>query len=284
MRHGEASRSAQFTALLRAAHQVLDDDPRIHVDRVAVGLTPETSVEEIRANEALFRRPINVMRRSTFVLRARFAEDRLAEAATEGVSQYVILGAGLDTFAYRQPAYAQKLRVFEVDHPASQAWKRDCLARRGITPPPNLAFVAVDFERERLAEQLARAGFEASAPTFFSWLGVVQYLSEPAIEETLRFVAGLAPRTEITLSFCVPDDLVTGEDLELVRQGAATWADREEPWLSRHRPEDLGALATRLGFSSTYHLSPEAAADRYFRSRSDGLRAPQCVQLISATL
>lgn len=284
MRPGEASRSAQFTALLRAAHQVLDDDPKIHVDRVAVGLTPESSLEQIRANEALFRRPINVIRRSTFVLRARFAEDRLAEAATKGVSQYVILGAGLDTFAYRQPAYARKLRIFEVDHPASQAWKRDCVARRGITLPPNLAFVAVDFERDRLAEQLARAGFEASAPTFFSWLGVVQYLRQPAIEKTLRFVAGLAPRSEITLSFCVPDDLVTGEDLELVRQGAAMWADREEPWLSRHQPEDLGALATRLGFSSTYHLSPEVAAHRYFRSRRDGLRAPQCVQLFSATL
>jgi methyltransferase (TIGR00027 family) len=284
MRPGEASRTAHWTALLRAAHQVLDDDPKIHVDRVAVGLTPETSPEEIRANEALFRQRVNVLRRSAFVLRSRFAEDRLAEAAANGVSQYVVLGAGLDTFAYRQPAYARKLRIFEVDHPASQAWKQDCLARRGIALPPNLAFVAVDFERDRLAEHLARAGFEASAPAFLSWLGVVQYLGEPAIEETLRFVAGLAPRSAITLSFCVPDDLLSGEDLEVARRGVAICAAQDEPWVSRYRPEDLGALATRLGFSSTDHLTPEVAAHRYFRNRRDGLRSPQHSQLFTAAV
>jgi len=284
MRHDEASNTTQGPARLRAAHQILDHDPKIHVDPIAVGLTPESSVDSIRADEPLIHSRPYTLLRSAFVLRARYTEDCLAEAALGGASQYVILGAGLDTFAYRQPDYARAMRIFEVDHPATQAWKRGCLARRGIVPPENLAFVAVDFERDGLAESLAADGFDASKPAFFSWLGVVQYLSEPAIEATLRFIVGLAPCSAITLSFCVPDDLLGGADLELAMQCVVTCAARGEPWLSRHRPGDLHAMATRLGFSSTRHLTPETAAHRYFHGRSDGLRAPRYAQLFTATV
>jgi len=282
MRHDEASNTMQGPARLRAAHQVLDHDPKIHVDPIAVGLTPESSVDSILAAEPSIRSRPNTLLRSAFVLRARYAEDCLAQAARAGVSQYVILGAGLDTFAYRQPDYARAMRIFEADHPTTLVWKRACLARRGLVPPANLAYVAVDFERDRVAERLAAQGFDASEPAFFSWLGVVQYLSDPAIEATLRFIAGLAPGSAVALSFCVPDELLEGEDLELARQIAATCAARGEPWLSRHRPGDLNALATRLGFSSASLLSPEAAEQRYFLGRSDGLRAPRYTQLFNA--
>ena len=282
MRHDKPSRTMQRPALLRAAHQILDDDPKIHLDPVAVGLTSESSVESVRAQESLLRSWECVLLRSGFVLRARYAEDCLAEAVHAGASQYVILGAGLDTFAYRQPAYASALRIFEVDHPASQASKRTCLAAKTIQPPENLSFVAVNFERERLEDKLADHGFDTTVPSFFSWLGVVQYLTAPAIEATLGFVASLAPGTAVTFSFYLPDELLAGEDLELTRQLATIGADKGEPWLSRYRPEDLRVIATRLGFSSTHHLTPETANRRYFQGRNDGLRAPRSVQLFTA--
>jgi len=284
MRHEEASRTTQRPALLRAAHQILDAEPKIHDDPLAVGLTPEASVESIRANERLIRGSDCMLLRSAFVLRARYAEDCLAAAALAGVSQYVILGAGMDTFAYRQPEHARAMRIFEVDHPSTQAAKRGCLAKRGLRTPANLAFVALDFEHDRLEQGLAAAGFDASKPTFFSWLGVLQYLTQPAIEETLRLIASFARGSAVTFSFCVPDDLLSGEDLDLATQVAVACAGRGEPWLSRHRAEEVSALATRLGFSSGLHLTAEAAGLRYFRGRSDGLRAPRYAQLFTATV
>lgn len=284
MRPGEASRTIQRPATLRAAHQLLDDEPRIFVDPLAVGLIPEASIESIRADEPLLRNSEFTLLRSTFVLRARYTEDCLAERARDGVAQYVILGAGLDTFAYRQPAFAKGLRIFEVDHPATQAWKRQRISARGIAAPANLRFVPVDFERERLGECLAAHGFGGAEPAFFSWLGVVMFLTAQALEATLRFVASLPRGSGIALSFNPPDESLEGEHLELARQSVIRCASRGEPWLSRHRPGELCAIAARSGFSSTYHLTPELAADRYFANRRDGLRAPRHEQLFVASV
>ena len=284
MQHDEASRTMHRPALLRAAHQIIDDDPKIHVDPIAVGLTPESSIEAIREREPLLRSPDHVLLRSTFVLRARYAEDCLTEAVAGGLAQYVILGAGLDTFAYRQPSYASQLRIFEVDHPVTQQWKRKCLERRGITPPPNVSYVGVDFEREPLPDALSLNGLDASQPAFFSCLGVVQYLTPSAVTATIRFVAKLPPRSAITLSYALPDELLTGNDLEVARECAVSCAARGEPWLSRYRPGEMQQLAMDAGFSSTQHLTPEAATERYFRSRCDGLHAPRYVQLLTATV
>jgi methyltransferase (TIGR00027 family) len=282
MLHDQASRTTWRPALLRAAHQLLDDDPKIFVDPLAVGLIPETSAEAIFAEAALIHsRPYQLLR-SVFVVRARYAEDCLAEAIADGVGQYVILGAGLDTFAYRQPAYARQLEIFEVDHPRTQAWKRDRLAARGIPMPRNLRYVAVDFERDNLARRLAESGFSTRRPAFFSWLGVVQFLSVPSIEATLRFVAGLPRGSAITLSFAVPHDLLDGEHLELAEYSIESCASRGEPWLSLYRPGELRALAQQAGFSDSEHLDPAVAAGRYFANRSDGLRAPRHEQLLTA--
>jgi methyltransferase (TIGR00027 family) len=220
--------------------------------------------------------------RSVFVLRARYAEDCLAEAVSAGTGQYVILGAGLDTFAYRLPSYAKDLEIFEVDHPATQAWKRDRLDARGIPLPPNLRYVAVDFERDSLERRLAESGFSTRRPAFFSWLGVVQFLSAPAIEATLRFVARLPRGSAITLSFAVPCDLLDGEHLELAEYSIESCASRGEPWLSLYQPAEMRAIAKRAGFSESELFSPDAAAERYFSNRRDGLRVPRHEQLFTA--
>jgi methyltransferase (TIGR00027 family) len=282
MLHDEASRTTWRPAQLRAAHQLLDDDPKIFVDPLAVGLIPETSAETIFADAPLMHsRPYQLLR-SVFVVRARYAEDCLAGAVRESVGQYVILGAGLDTFAYRQPSYAQDLKIFEVDHPATQAWKHDCLAARGIAIPQNLRYVAVDFEQDSLEHRLVESGFSTRRPAFFSWLGVVQFLSAPAIAATLGFVAGLPRGSAITLSFAVPRELLDGEHLELAEYSIESCASRGEPWLSLHRPAELRAIAERAGFSESESLSPEAAGERYFANRTDGLRAPRHEQLLTA--
>jgi methyltransferase (TIGR00027 family) len=280
--HQEASRTTQRPALLRAAHQLLDDDPKIFVDPLAVGLIPEVSAEAISADAALMRSGPYGLLRSVFVLRARYAEDCLAEAVRDGVGQYVILGAGLDTFAYRQPAYARHLEIFEVDHPATQAWKHACLASRGITPPGNLRYVGVDFERDSLGQYLAASGFNPRCPTFFSWLGVVQFLSAPAIDATLRFVAGLPRGSAITLSFAVPCVVLEGEHLDLAQYSIESCASRGEPWLSPYRPATLSGIARRAGFSRVDHFAPRAANERYFLNRKDGLRVPHHEQLLTA--
>jgi methyltransferase (TIGR00027 family) len=282
MLHNEASRTTQRPALLRAAHQLLDDDPKIFVDPLAVGLIPEASAEAIRGDVALIQSSPYRLLRSIFVVRARYAEDCLADAVRGGVTQYVILGAGLDTFAYRQPAYAHGMEIFEVDHPATQAWKRRCLAARGIASPRNLRYVAVDFENDSLEERLAKCGFEAHRPAFFSWLGVVQYLDGVAIEATLRYIAGLPRGSAITLSFAVSRDLLEGEHLALAEDSIERGMSRGEPWLSLYRPSELRSVAERVGFSRAEHLAPEAARARYFLNRKDGLHAPYHEQLLTA--
>jgi methyltransferase (TIGR00027 family) len=280
--HQEASRTTQRPALLRAAHQLLDDDPKIFVDPLAVGLIPEISAEAIFADAALMHsRPYQLLR-SVFVLRARYAEDCLAKAIADGVEQYVILGAGLDTFAYRQPACTGHLEIFEVDHPATQAWKRACLTAQGITPPRNLRYVAADFEGDSLKRRLDASGFNTRRPAFFSWLGVLQFLSAPAIDATLRFVASLPRGSAITLSFAVPCAMLDGEHLELAEYSIGSCASRGEPWLSLYRPEELKAFAQQAGFTDSEHLDPAVAARRYFSSRSDGLCAPRHEQLLTA--
>ena len=148
--------------------------------------------------------------------------------------------------------------------------------------PANLRFVPTDFERGRIGECLAAHGFDASKPVFFSWLGVVMFLTSQAIEVTLRFVASLPHGSAIALSFNPPDELLEGEHLELARQSVMRCSSRGEPWLSRHRPEELSSIAARAGFSSTFHLTPELAADRYFANRRDGLQAPRHEQLFVA--
>jgi methyltransferase (TIGR00027 family) len=279
----KASDTAAWTAMLRAAHQLVDDEPKIVNDPIAVVLVDDVTREQIAARAAALRSPALMNPRAAVLLRSRYAEDLLAEAITEGVSQFVILGAGLDTFAFRQPAFARRLQVYEVDHPATQACKRERLAAASVAVPDNLCWVPIDFEQQTLATELRKAGFDASEPAFFSWLGVIQYLTLPAIDATLRVVAALPSPSTIVLSFMLPDIGLQSEEAAAARQVANDAASAGEPWLTRISPQDLAFRLTELGFRKVTHLSPEEANALYFAGRRDGLRAPHVAQLMNAT-
>src|SRR5262245_4202397 len=203
MDEGQPSRTAQSTARLRAAHQILDN-PRVLDDPLALRIIGAQAEAAVRANPQ--GEPRLATLRAFVVLRSRYTEDELARAVQQGVRQYVILGAGLDTFAYRNPYSG--LRVFEVDHPATQSWKRGSLNQAGIDSPSSLTFAPVDFEKETLADGLGRAGFKTDEPAFFSLLGVVIYLTRGAVMETLKFVAAMPAGSEIVFDYAVPSSLL----------------------------------------------------------------------------
>jgi methyltransferase (TIGR00027 family) len=279
---GERSRTIDRPALMRAAHQLLDDEPKIFRDPFAVGITDGASRAEIESRASELLTPACKLLRSAFVLRSRYAEDELASAIQKGASQYVLLGAGLDTFALRQPAHAADLRIFEVDHPATQRWKLSLLRSRGAKLPRNLAHVPVDLQVEALDEPLRRAGFDRRKPAFFSWLGVTQYLDERAIQSTLRYLAGLAPGSGVAFSFTPPEDALDGLDREEARAAADRAAALDEPWRTRPAADFLANRLRTLGFSRIEHLHPAHAERLYFNDRKDGLRAARFEQLISA--
>ena len=204
--------------------------------------------------------------------RSRYLEDEVDEAVRRGVSQYVILGAGLDSFAYRRPELANVLHVFEVDHPATQAWKRARLRAAGIELPANLSLVPVDFERESLIDNLRMSGYRTDAPGLFSWLGVTMYLSSDAIFGTLRAVAALAPGTEIIFEYSVPIDLVDEQTQRLLAAAMAAAQARGEPQISFFEPAKLAEQVRKIGFAQVSDFGPEDAEARYFKGRTDGLR------------
>ena len=185
--------------MARALHRILDDEPKILDDSIAARLLGD-EFDRYRMLVRFF--PFSALIRANFIMHSRYAEDCLAESLRDGVGQYVLLGAGLDTFAYRQPEWASSLRIFEVDYPATQNWKRGRLTAANIPIPTNVTLVPVDFERISLQEGLgAAAGLNYQVPTFFSSLGVTQYLTAGAFDRALKFVLSLPLRSEIVFSF-----------------------------------------------------------------------------------
>ncbi len=197
--------------------------------------------------------------------RTRFAEDALAAAVERGVGQLVVLGAGLDTYAYRG-ALRERLRIFEVDHPATQAWKRERLAEAAIPMPAWLTFAPIDFERESLAEGLAAAGFDPAAQTFFTWLGVVPYLTEEAVWLTLSFIAGLPNSAHVVFDYSDPPESMSPEARARHDRRATRVAGLGEPWRSYFEPERLHAKLRGVGFCEVEDLGPPQIASHYFGS------------------
>ncbi len=275
---GAPSSTALGAAVQRAVHQIVDD-PRVLEDPFAVRIVvgsegaPALQLAADRSSRGL---------RAYIAMRSRHAEDRLVEAVARGVRQYVLLGAGLDTFACRNPHADRGLRVFEVDHPATQAWKRERLAAAGITAPASLTFVSVDFETQRLADRLRESGFNFSEPAFFSMLGVVIYLTEEAMTETLRFVASCAPGSEVTFSFTVPASRLDAAALARRERSMAAMAALGEPWRTFLEPGEVPGRLRALGFGHVDVLTPERANQRYFQDRIDGLRVPGSSHMATA--
>ena len=204
------------------------------------------------------------------ILRIRYAEDRLREAVGTGVGQYVILGAGLDTFALRQAELADRLRIYEVDHPSSQRMKRERVIAINGSIPANLTLVPVDFETDRLDEALARAGLDLRTPTFFSWLGTTYYLTGEAIRDTLERIAAVAaPGSRIALDYKYPRRLIPEQWLLFADKVDQFVAKRGEPMRSTFAPEELAAELARAGFSELDSVPPEEQARRYLQGRTD---------------
>jgi methyltransferase (TIGR00027 family) len=256
----------------------LDDPPRILDDPVSLQLLGPEGIEGLRRHADAFATPGSLGLRSHVLIRSRFAEDRLADAVRRGVRQYVILGAGGDTFAYRQPAWARDLRIVEVDHPATQEAKRARLAESGVPVPANLIFAPVDFEEIPLRDALLANGVDLSQPVFFSWLGVTMYLTEPAVDAVLRMVASCAESSEIVFTFAQPPGLFGGGSRRL----AAMAASVGEPWLSYFTPKGLEKKLGAMGFSTVYFLTPDDARARYVSRRTDGLPVPRRTSVVSA--
>jgi len=260
MQPGQASRTALGAAGHRAAHQVLERG-FIFSDPLALrimGPEAEAAIDDAK------RQPLKRGLRLFIAARTRFAEDALAAAVARGAAQLVVLGAGLDTYAYRAKL-GDELRVFEVDHPATQAWKRERLAEASIPAPPALTFAPVDFERETLAEGLAAAGFDPARRSFFTWLGVVPYLTEQAILATLGFIAALPGGAEVVFDYSNPPESIDAPQRRAAHEAlAARVAASGEAFTSYF---DTGALAARLralGFAEIEDLGLADIAARYF--------------------
>jgi methyltransferase (TIGR00027 family) len=222
--------------------------------------------------------------RAAIVARARFIEDLVAEQARQGVRQYVILGAGLDTFAQRRPEIASRLRVFEVDQPGPQAWKRRRLIELGFGVPEWLRLVPVDFEAgESLWEELAAAGFDAVRPAVVVSTGVSMYLTKEANAATLQQFAGLVPASTLAMTFLLPPELLddaTRPGYEAAERGARAAGT---PFISFYTPEEMLELARNTGFKNARHMSAPILNQRYFAGRTDGLQMSKGEELLVAT-
>jgi methyltransferase (TIGR00027 family) len=271
-----ASRTALGTAYMRASHQLLDVPPLILEDPIAVTLLGPAAARRIRDSAESYQSPERRALRAHVVLRSRFAEDRLASAVSRGVTQYILLGAGLDTFILRQPPWAQALRILEIDHAGTQAAKRARLAAAGLAVPKNAGFGAIDFEHESLLDGLLRYRVSLNEPTFFSWLGVTMYLEVDAIDAVLRSVAVFPPCSEIVLTFATPP----GDSPSPFDRHAASLG---EPWESYFEPAALEAMLRGAGFPDVEFLSPEKAEALYFRQRPRDLPIPTRTDIVSAT-
>jgi methyltransferase (TIGR00027 family) len=270
LEEGRPSRTAESTALQRAAHQLLES-PRVFDDPLALRIFGARGVAWLGHNLHRYRTASSRAMRAFLVMRSRLAEDELARAVRGGTRQYVVLGAGLDTFAYRNPH--RRVRVYEVDHPSTQEWKRRRLADSGIERPGSLAFAPVDFERQSLGEGLHKAGFRTGAASFVSWLGVTIYLTRPAVMDTLHFVAThCAKGSGIVFDFALPPEALAEAERKSRAAAAARVARVGEPWITFFDPAELAAEMRAMGYRATRVIATEEANDLYFRDRADGFR------------
>ena len=283
MKEGRPSATAERVAQRRAAHQLLDR-PAVFEDPLALRILGPQAAAALEADPLrLESGRISPYLRAFLAARSRFAEDRLAGAVEAGARQYVVLGAGLDTFAYRNLHAAAGLHVFEVDHPSTQAWKRTRLEEAGIAVPASLTFVALDFETRTLAAALQEAGFRAETRAFVSWLGVTMYLELGAVLATLASLAALmCAGSEVVLDYAIARSSLGALQRAVFDALAARVAAVGEPWRSAFTPETLAADLRALGFAELEDLGPDELNARYFAGRRDRLRVGSLAHLLRA--
>jgi methyltransferase (TIGR00027 family) len=280
MENGKPSETALMVAAVRARHSLYGEEPKLIDDTFALPLSGIGGREELdrfidsmrerfaaHGGPALAAGTIRGMETVT-CMRSRFAEDRLAEALKNGVRQLVVLGAGLDSLAYRRPDLTAGIDVIEVDYPSTQEWKRQRLAETGISVPSNVRFVPFDFEHQTLSQALDEGGVDRSVPTFFTWLGVQCYLSREAVSATLATVASFAKGSEIILDLTSPREKEGKDD-----NGRTVFAQEAssvgEQFNSRYTPDEFAALLASFGFADNALLDMATLNRRYLVSRKD---------------
>ena len=267
MRAGEPSQTARRAAAYRAIHQTLDGG-MIFRDPLASRILDDATratLDEVAADPSL--RPMRLL----IAARSRFSEDTLATCVARGARQIVVLGAGLDTFSLRNPHEGEGVRVYEVDYPATQQWKRERLKEAGLAIPASLTFAPVDFERQSLSDGLAAAGFQADRPAFFQWLGVVPYLTREAISATLDFIARV-PESEVVFDYAEPFENYPAERRDNIMATAAKAASRGEPWLSLFDPVELSDLLHNKGFAVVEDLGLAELTERFYGALKQDIR------------
>ncbi len=289
MRAGQDSRTAQAAAAFRASHH-LYAQPRVFEDPFALALTGmgwRAVLSNRFAHWLVLERALSSMKPvlAQVLVRSRFAEDALAKALANGIQQYVIVGAGLDSYALRHPDSSGRVRVYEVDHPDTQRAKRQRLQALAVSLPANLEFVGVDFEKQGLGAALGASSYRADAPAFFSWLGTTHYLSPQATLGTLRSIAqSAAPASEVVLDYSVPPELIDPEG-----QRDMLWmkklTDRlGEPLIGGLDPAQLHADVKALGYDVIEDLAAPEQTRRYFANRADGLAPTPVSRLLHLRL
>ena len=259
------------TALWRALHLLADSEPHILKDDLGLKLAAPGDDWRQRPDMSPFTRPF----RASILARARFVEDFVQKMAASQITQYVILGSGLDTFAFRHPELNTQLKIFELDQPGPQEWKKQRLEELNLAVPANLVFVPHDFESDRpWLESLSSHGFDINTPAVVASTGVSMYLTREANFSTLQEAAKLAPGSSFISSFMVPMEMVDPEIRTGVERAAAGAKANGTPWLSHFTPDAMVDLALRAGFKEARHISSGFLAQEYFSGRTDGLRPP----------
>ncbi|MFJ2643804.1 class I SAM-dependent methyltransferase [Streptomyces sp. NPDC087511] len=278
---GAPDSTAVRVALWRAMHVQVDPPPHVFEDET--GLRLAAPGDDWRRRPDMDPRTTSGFR-AAVVARARFIEDLVTEQAGRGVDQYVVLGAGLDTFAQRRPDIASHLRIFEVDQPGPQAWKRRRLIELGYGVPDRLRLVPVDFEAgESWTEQLVAVGFDPDRPSVVVSTGVTMYLTREATAATLRQIASLAPGSTLAMTFLLPPELLDDADRTGLQESENGARASGTPFVSFYTPRDMLALAREAGIPGARHVPGALLAERYFADRTDGLRPSSGEDLLVAT-
>ncbi len=273
MQAGKPSATAYGAAYSRARHQVVDA-PLVFEDPLALRIVGEQAAERLlrdgRRTDGFSIRSFRV----SIVARARIAEDELREGvASRGVRQYVVLGAGLDTFAYRNPYPSGSLAVFEVDHPATQTWKRQMLQAARIPEPSSVRYVEIDFEKQRLFDRLESAGWRPDVPTAFSWVGVTVYLAPQTTLDTLRRIAERAAKgSSLVIDYALRQPRHALLRRLAVRMVSRRFADQGEPWIGFLDPQEVAQEAKAMGWTSVDIIDHRGLNEMFFKGRRDRLR------------
>jgi methyltransferase (TIGR00027 family) len=276
--------STSFTAAAaRAAHLVVDQDPRIFTDPLAAALLGDRAEELLAYHRNNPTHPILAAARAEVICRSRFTEDLLAAAVARGTDQYVILGAGLDTFAHRSEL-AARVHVFEVDHPSTQEWKRRALSSLPDVASGRLTWVPADLETDPLRERLQQAGFDPSRPAVVSVLGVTVYLSSASLARTLQALGGLATGTELVADYMLPAEMRDATADAYVDGVAPVAARSGEPWLTLVTPDQMSEVLRESGFGSVTHRRQHDAIDPLLWRRTDALRPGGLSMLVHAVV